>query len=109
MQNEVTELLDALYDGTMTVDDVARRFRERAWPRRQVAEPGSYLEMAAAELQDPEPYVPGSYDDVAAAYHQGRLSDADYTLLIEAIADSKRARTAGQEGTANGSESPEQV
>lgn len=109
MQNEVTELLDALYDGTITVDDVATRFRERAWPRKQVAEPGSYLEMAAAELQDPEPYVPGSYDDVAAAYHRGRLSDADYTLLIEAIADSKRARAAGKEGTANGSESPEQV
>jgi hypothetical protein len=109
MRNEVKDLLDALYDGTMTVDDVARRFRARAWPRRQVAEPGSYLEMAAAELQDPEPYIAGSYDDVAAAYHQGRLSDADYAVLIEAVADSKRASDAGNEGMDSGDEPPGQV
>lgn len=96
MRNEITGLLDALYDGTMTVDEVARRFRERRWPRRQVAEPGSYLEMAAEELQDPQAYVPGSYDDVAAAYHRGRLSDADYTVLIEAIAESKRGSDGGK-------------
>jgi len=96
MRNEVTDLLDALYDGTMTVDEVATRFRQRVWPRRQIAEPGSYLDMAAAEQQDPESYVAGSYDDVAAAYHRGRLSDDDYSILIEAIAESKRAADAGQ-------------
>lgn len=95
MKNEVTDLLDALYDGAMTVDEVARRFRERTWPRRQAATPNSFLEMAAAELQDPELYVSGSYDDVAAAYHRGRLSDADYAVLIEAIADSKAASDPG--------------
>lgn len=97
MRNEVTELLDALYDGTMTVDEVARRFRQRTWPRRQSSTPHSFLEMATAELQDPELYVPGSYDDVAAAYHRGRLSDADYAVLIEAIADSKAATDTGRD------------
>jgi len=91
MQNEVTELLDALHEGSMSVDEVARQFRQRTWPRRPASEPNSYVEMAAAEMRDPDPYVPGSYDDVAAAYHSGRLSDADYAVLIEAIADSKRA------------------
>lgn len=91
MSNEVTDLLDALYEGTMTVDEVVRRFRERLWPRRITPEPTSYLEMAMAEAQDSEPYVPGSYHDVAAAYHRGRLSDSDYEKLIEAIAYSKRA------------------
>lgn len=100
MRNEVTELLDALHEGAMSVDEVARRFRQRTWPRRLTSEPNSYLEMAAAEMQDPEPYVPGSYDDVAAAYHSGRLSDADYAVLVEAIADSKRADDARRTGSA---------
>lgn len=95
MSNEVTDLLDALYEGTITVDEVARRFRERTWPRRQTLEPTSYIEIATAELQDPEPYIPGSYDDVATAYHRGRLSDSDYAILIQAIADSKRASDTG--------------
>lgn len=93
MSNEVTDLLDALYEGTMTVDEVAQRFRDRSWPQPLTPEPTSYLEMAMAEAQDPEPYVPGSYDDVAAAYHRGRLSDSDYEKLIEAIADSQRRTT----------------
>ena len=95
MSNEVTDLLDALHEGAITVDEVAQRFRERTWPRRQTLEPSGYIEMATAELQDPEPYIPGSYDDVAAAYHRGRLSDSDYAILIEAIADSKRASDTG--------------
>lgn len=95
MSNEVTDLLDALYEGTITVNDVAQRFRERTWPRRQTPGPTGYIEMATAELQDPEPYIAGSYDDVAAAYHRGRLSDSDYAMLIEAIADSKRANDTG--------------
>jgi hypothetical protein len=90
MGNDVTDLLDALHSGTMTLDEVARRFRERAWPRRERPEPTTYVEMAAEELLDPEPYVPGSYDDVAAAFHAGRLSETQYTKLIEAIAESKR-------------------
>jgi hypothetical protein len=47
--------------------------------------------MAGAEVQDPGNYVPGSYDDVAAAYYSGRLSDDQYTILVKAIADSKKA------------------
>ena len=90
MGNEVTEMLDALHNGTMTIDQVVQRFRERTWPRRQRPEPTTYADMAAEELQDPEPYVPGSYDDVAAAFHDGRLTEEQYTKLIEAIAESKR-------------------
>ena len=97
MTNEVTDLLEALHDGTMTVEEVARRFRERTWPRRRRTPPTSYMEMAAAELQDPDPYIPGSYDDVAAAYHRGRLTDDQYGVLVEAIAESKRAEDAADQ------------
>ena len=34
MSNEVTDLIDALHEGRLTVEEVARRFRKRTWPRR---------------------------------------------------------------------------
>ena len=91
MVNEVTELLDALHDGTMTLDEVVQRFRERRWPRRHRREPASYLEMAAAELQDPDPYLPGSFDDVVVAYDQKKINREQFRVLSEAVADAERA------------------
>jgi hypothetical protein len=94
MSDEVGELLDALYRGAIKLDDVAERFRQRRWPRRRRPQPATYLELAARELEDPDPFIPGSYDDVAAAYHIGRLTDSQYAVLVEAIAESERAEDA---------------
>jgi hypothetical protein len=91
MTSEVSDLIKALRDGTMTLDEVALRFRERKWPRRRRPPPSSYLEMAARAQEDPDPYDPNSFDDVTAAYHRGELSDSQYDALAEAMADSKRA------------------
>jgi hypothetical protein len=91
MTSEVSDLIKALRDGTMTLDQVAQRFRERKWPRRRQKPPTSYLEMAARAQEDPEPYDPESFDDVTAAYHRGELSDGEYDTLAEAMAESKRA------------------
>ena len=91
MTSEVTDLIKALRDGTMTLDEVAQRFRERKWPRRRREPPTTYLEMASRTLEDPEPYVPGSFDDVTDAYDRGELSDDEYDMLAEAMAESKRA------------------
>ena len=91
MTSEVTGLLAALKDGSMSLDEVARRFRERSWPRRKKPAPATYLEMAAAAEEDPEPYIPGSFDDVLAAYDRGELSRAQYRALAEAAAESLRA------------------
>ena len=91
MSSEIPELMAALRDGSMTLDEVAERFRQRSWPRRTAPLPATYLELAAAAQQDPEPYRPGSFDDVVAAYDQGRLSDHEYEVLSEAVAESKRA------------------
>jgi hypothetical protein len=91
MTSEVSDLINALRDGTMTLDEVAQRFRERRWPRRRRPPPGSYLEMAARAQEDPQPYDPNSFDDVTAAYHRGELSDSQYDTLAEAMAESKRA------------------
>jgi len=91
MSSEVTELIAALQDGTMSLEQVAQRFRERSWPRRTTPAPASYLELAAAAQQDPEVYEPGSFDDVVAAYDLGKITDDEYAVLVEAVAESKRA------------------
>jgi hypothetical protein len=91
MSTEIPGLIAALRDGSMTLEQVAERFRERSWPRRTSPPPATYLELAAAAQQDPEPYRPGSFDDVVAAYDRGQLSDDEYEVLSEAAAESKRA------------------
>ena len=91
MTSEVSEMIKALRDGTMTLDQVAQQFRERKWPRRRRKPPASYLESAARAQEDPEPYDPESFDDVTAAYYRGELSDSEYDTLAKAMAESKRA------------------
>jgi len=84
-------MIAAFRDGSLSLDELAQRFRERSWPRTRKPEPGSYLEMAAAALKDPEPDVPGSFDEVVAAYDRGELTRAQYRALAEAVAESLRA------------------
>jgi hypothetical protein len=91
MTSEVTDLITALRDGSMSLDQVAQRFRERSWPRTRKPVPASYLEMAAAAQEDPEPYIAGSFDEVAAAYHRGDLTRPQYRTLAHAVAESLSA------------------
>lgn len=90
MSSEVTELISALRNGTVSLEEVAQRFRDRSWPRARGLKPQTYLELAAAAQEDPEPLVSGSFDEVAAAYRRGELSRPDYRLLAEAAAEGMR-------------------
>jgi hypothetical protein len=89
--SEVSELISALRAGTLSLDDVAERFRDRRWPDTAAPEPGSYLEMAALTLEDPEPDTPGSYDEVTAAYDRGEITSEQYQVLSAAVAESINA------------------
>lgn len=91
MSSEVTELMDALKQGSISISEVARRFRERTWPTTRGPKPETYLERAVAAEADPDPLVPGSFDEVAAAYHRGDISIDDYRTLAEAAAESMQA------------------
>jgi hypothetical protein len=91
MTSEVNDLIASLRDGSMSLDEVALRFRERSWPRRRKRAPATYLEMAAAAQDDPEPHMPGSFDDVTIAYQRGDLSGEQYDTLAHAMAESLRA------------------
>jgi len=55
------------------------------------------LMKAIEELQDPDPYIPGSYDDVVAAYDLGHLTDAQYAVLVDAIAAAQRTEDAADQ------------
>jgi hypothetical protein len=90
MTSEVTDLIKALRDGTMTLDEVALRFRERKWPRRRKEPPTTYLEMASRTLDDPEPHLADSFDDVIDAYDRGDITLAEYHVLSDAVAEAKR-------------------
>ena len=87
MTSEVDDLIAALRDGSLTLEEVAQRFRERSWPRTAPPPPTNYLELAERAMQDPEPNVPGSFDDVVAAYDRGEITHAQYRYLVEAVAD----------------------
>jgi hypothetical protein len=97
MSSEVTDLIAALRAGKMSLDQVADRFRTRIWPDVPRPEARSYLELAAQSLEDPEPDVPGSYDDVTAAYYRGEISSEQYRVLSDAVAESINAEARARE------------
>lgn len=64
---EVIDLIGSYLTGALSLEVLSQRFRTRRWrtvPR--VCPP--VLEQAAAAIDDPEPYIPGSFDDVVRAY-----------------------------------------
>lgn len=90
--SEVSELIAALRSGTMSLEEVAGRFRQRTWARTRHAVPRSYSELAAIAQSDPESDVPGSIDEVTAAYDRGELTRDQYRVLAHAVADAINAQ-----------------
>jgi hypothetical protein len=88
---DITDLLTALHAGTMSLDEVADRFRKRSWPRRATSLPATYMELAARAQEDPEPDIPGSFAEVTAALYRGEITGDTYEVLAQAMAESKRA------------------
>jgi hypothetical protein len=95
---EVGDLIAALRTGAMTLEEVADRFRRRAWPRTRPPEPATAAQRA--EQRDPGADVPGSYDEITTAYDRGELTSEQYRVLSEAVgeainAQAQRERDAG--------------
>ncbi len=90
--NEVTSLINRLRDGSLSLEELAEIFRRRTWPASKPPPPTTYLEMARRALEDPRPDVPNTYDDVVAAYGRGELSQEEFDVLSEAVAEAKRAQ-----------------
>lgn len=82
---KVTGLIDAWRDSRMTLADLEWEFRHRIWPPVPSACPLG-MEDGRGAVDDLEPYVPGSFDDVVLAYDLGQLSDTEYETLARATA-----------------------
>jgi hypothetical protein len=79
----VITMLTSYREGRISLDDLSLEFRVRRWPRIPDVCPPE-LEPAREAIDDPEPYVPGSFDDVVLAYDLGWLSAADFDILASA-------------------------
>jgi Zeta toxin len=79
----VAGLIASYRRGQLTLTELAARFRARRWPPIPPACPPG-LQVAAAAIDDPEPHVPGSFDEVVLAYDLGHLNDNDYRVLAAA-------------------------
>jgi hypothetical protein len=99
--SEISECIAALRAGRMTLDQVAQRFRQRDWSAARRPAPTTYAEMA--RQQDAEADVPGSYDEVTAAYDRGDLTSDEYRVLSDAVADAINARFSGRPAADPGS------
>lgn len=95
-RSEVVDLIDQYKAGGLTLSELAERFRTRRWPKTRPPAPSTYLEMAAQAQEDPGPHVPGSFDDVSAAYDQGVLTDEEYQVLSAAVVEAGRAEDRGE-------------
>jgi len=103
---EVVELLAALRAGRLTLAEVAERFRRMQWPSSRRPTPTTYAELA--DQQDVDVDVPGSFDEVTAAYDRGLLTSHEYRVLSDAVAAAIDARLRATGATpAAGSDSPE--
>jgi len=86
---EVATLIAALRAGRLSIDQVASRFSHRDWPATRRRQPETYGEMAAQ--QDVDVDVPGSFDEVTAAYDRGELTSEEYRVLSDAVAEANTA------------------
>jgi hypothetical protein len=83
-------LISAYQSGELTLAGLAGSFRSCRW----AAVPRSWapgLEDARAAIDDLEPLIPGTFDDVVLAYDQGRITDTDYAALASAAASARPA------------------
>jgi Zeta toxin len=83
--SEVADLITAYASGQRSLREIVEVFRELRWPPVPPVCPPS-LAAAGPAVDDLEPYVPGSFDDVVLAYDLGQITDSDYKAFASAAA-----------------------
>jgi hypothetical protein len=84
--SDVTDMIATYRRGELTLDELAQRFRDRSWPPRRLSPP-TLEEAYKRELEDPAPIAEGSFDEVASAYLQGKISIEEYDILARAVGE----------------------
>lgn len=91
--NEVLEMLDALAEGRMGLEEVAQLFRQHKWAYRKQRKDESYPDWIGEQLNDSSDlHLPGSFDDVSAALHRNQITIEQYDTLREAALEAIRAQ-----------------
>jgi hypothetical protein len=86
---EVSRLIGGYQVGRLRLDDLAGAFRSRAW---SAVAPDWAADLGAASdaVDDLEPVIAGTFDDVVHACDCGALTGAGYAVLAEATASARR-------------------
>lgn len=92
--SDVTDTINDLRAGRITLDQAAGRFRDHQWPTRP-RQPGGPLEADAAGDAEPEP--DGGFAEVEHAYHAGLINGAQYQQLAEAAAEAMNGDNSGED------------
>ncbi len=72
----LAQVLDALADGTISTQQAVRQVRRMDFPAHRPTRLG----------EDPVPDQPGDGHEIADAYHDGKITNAQYAALAEAAA-----------------------
>lgn len=88
--SDVTDTLDQLVAGQITLDEVAEGFRTRAWPRRVRVETRDATDLFRLDSADPEDDPEGAFSEVAGYYARHLIDDQQYTVLAEAAAEAMK-------------------
>jgi hypothetical protein len=86
---EVARMIGDYQQSRLTLDDLASYFQSRAWsfvPRDWAAELGA----ARDAVDDLEPVIAGTFDDVVHAYDRGAITNPDYAVLALGTARASR-------------------
>jgi hypothetical protein len=86
---EVARMISDYRQGRLTLHDLASDFQSRTWssvPRDWAAE----LSPARDAIDDLEPVIAGTFDDVVHAYDRGAITTPDYAVLALAAAQASR-------------------
>lgn len=70
--SDVTDALQALADGTLSIDDVEAQFQSRTWPR-------------VVPILGDAPQAEGSFAEVSDAYSRDLISHDQYVRLAEVV------------------------
>ncbi len=76
----VISLISAYRTGRISFADLLQLLGQRYWPETPAVCPAGQ-EAAAPAIDDPQPYLPGSFDDIVLAYDLGQLTHDEYEAI----------------------------
>jgi hypothetical protein len=90
--SEVTDLLQQLTDGKITLEELAAKFAQRTWPSSPQLSPTQKLNRAWANETDVET-PPNSFEEVRSAWFSHEITDEQYAALKDAVTKDTPAET----------------